>query len=397
MTGPFMSGPFMPEWLRLAIGGAATLLLGMGLGRFSYTPLLPAIIQDGALSAAEAGYVGAFNLGGYLIGALVTPVLRRRYADSSLLRGCLLVSLLCLICSIFPLGFAWLAWWRFLVGVAVAVMMINSLSLVAVAAPPGVLGKATGVVFTGVGIGILISGAVVPWLLEFSLTAAWAGLAVTGVASAIVAWWGWKPISHGGAASRMAYRRPVVNGGVVRLVAAHGMYSVGLVPHSIYWVDYIARGLDQGVAAGGAQWVLVGVGAVGGTYLAGWLADRIGFGVALVLVFTVLAFGVALPVIVAAPAALVASSLIFGAQPALSTVIAGRARQVVGADDMPHVWRWMVLAVGLGQTVAGYGLVTLFNATGSYTPIFLTGGAAMAAGAILSAPYWDRNSGSIKP
>jgi hypothetical protein len=60
---------------------------------------------------------------------------------------------------------------------------------------------------------------------------------------------------------------------------------------------------------------------------------------------------------------------------------------------MPHVWRWMVLAVGLGQTVAGYGLVTLFNATGSYTPVFLVGGGAMAAGALLSLPHWDRNSG----
>ena len=63
----------MPVWLRLAIGGAATLLVGMGIGRFSYTPLIPAIILDGALSEAEAGYVGAFNLGGYLLGALAVP------------------------------------------------------------------------------------------------------------------------------------------------------------------------------------------------------------------------------------------------------------------------------------------------------------------------------------
>jgi hypothetical protein len=50
------------------------------------------------------------------------------------------------------------------------------------------------------------------------------------------------------------------------------MYSIGLAPHTIYWVDYIARGLDQGVAAGGAQWVLVGIGAVTGADRGGvWL------------------------------------------------------------------------------------------------------------------------------
>ncbi len=92
-------------------------------------------------------------------------------------------------------------------------------------------------------------------------------------------------------------------------------------------------------------------------------------------------------------AALVASSLIFGAQPGLSAVIAGRARQVVGARNMPFVWRRMVLSVGISQTVAGYALVALFNATGSYTPVFLIGGGAMALGAVLSLRVWERKSG----
>ena len=151
-------------------------------------------------------------------------------------------------------------------------------------------------------------------------------------------------------------------------------------------MDYIARGLDLGIQQGGAQWVLVGIGAVGGTYLCGWLADRIGFAAALVLVFSVLAVGISIPVLWPTFPVLVASSLIFGAQPGLSAVISGRARQVVGARDMAHVWRWMVLAVGAGQTVAGYALVSIYNATGSYTPVFLAGAGAMALGAVLTFP-----------
>ena len=387
----------IPVWLRLAIGGGATLLVGMGIGRFSYTPLIPALILDGALSEAQAGYVGAFNLGGYLIGALGAPMLRRHFKTVSVLKAALLLSLLCLVASIPPFGFAWLAWWRFLIGATVAVMMINSLSLVTTAVPPDRLGKATGVAFTGVGFGILLSGTLVPVLLESGLAAAWAGLACVGALGVAIGWWGLSPADGLDGEVARAPARPAVTMAIARLVVAQGMFSVGLVPHSIYWVDYVARGLDLGIQQGSAQWVLVGIGAVGGAYLCGWLADRIGFATALVLMFGVLAVGIAVPVLLATLPALIASSLIFGAQPGLSAVIAGRARQVVGAQDMAHVWRWMVLAVGVGQTIAGYALVSLFNATNSYTPVFLVGAGAMALGAVLSLRFWERSTVAAPP
>ena len=72
----------MPTWLRISIAAAATLLLGMGLGRFSYAPMVPALIGAGALSADEAGWVGALNLAGYMLGGLVTLWLRARWPAS---------------------------------------------------------------------------------------------------------------------------------------------------------------------------------------------------------------------------------------------------------------------------------------------------------------------------
>ena len=99
----------MTVWLRLAVAGAATLMVGMGIGRFSYAPLMPALIRSDALSVAEAGYVGAFNLAGYLVGALVTPAVRARFREAAILKVCLWLSLACLAASIAPWGFAWLA------------------------------------------------------------------------------------------------------------------------------------------------------------------------------------------------------------------------------------------------------------------------------------------------
>ena len=44
----------MQLWLRYSIGAQVGLLIGMGLGRFSYTPMVPVLIEVGYLSESEA-------------------------------------------------------------------------------------------------------------------------------------------------------------------------------------------------------------------------------------------------------------------------------------------------------------------------------------------------------
>lgn len=378
-----------PNWVRIAVGGGATMLVGMGLGRFSYTPMMPALIADGGFAASEAGYVAAFNLAGYLVGAVTAPLLRGRLGELPALRFSLVISLLCLAMSILPWGFAWLAFWRFLVGMAVAVMMIYSLSVVTRFAPPQRLGAATGIVFTGVGIGILLSGTLVSALLQSGIAIAWTGLAGIGALGVAVAFWGW----HGVEGGVRSDRAPPTQGGrvritpaIARLIASQTLFTLGLAPYTIYWVDYLVRGLGHGFGVGGFHWALFGLGAVSGTYLWGRLADRIGFRVGMILAYGALALGIAAPVLLPAAWVLVLSSLVVGAQPGFSAILSGRTHQTVGPQHMPIVWRWMALTAGIFQAVGGYVYVTVFTVTESYVPIFLAGGAAMAVGMLISLP-----------
>ena len=45
----------MPVWFKIAIGGHMALLVGMGLGRFSYTPMVPALTGAGPPAPPTAG------------------------------------------------------------------------------------------------------------------------------------------------------------------------------------------------------------------------------------------------------------------------------------------------------------------------------------------------------
>ncbi|WPZ34704.1 YbfB/YjiJ family MFS transporter [Thalassobaculum sp. OXR-137] len=379
--------PTIPPWLRVAIGAQCGLLIGMGLGRFSYTPMVPALIASGNLSEAEAGYVGAINLGGYLLGGLSVPWLLRRADRVAWLRAAICVSVLCLLASIVPGGFLWLAFWRGLIGIAVAVIMILGISSVTATAPAGRTGLANAVAYTGVGLGILLSAAGLPWLLAIGEVWAWSTAAFIGLAALAIALWAWS-----GPAAEAARRIPAPPAGLgaargdgLRLVVAQGLFAVGLVPHSIYWVDYLIRSLGWSAGAAGAQWVLFGAAAIAGTLVWGRIGDRIGFRPALVAVYLSLALGAVLPVLVTAAPAILASTLLVGAQPGLTAIIAGQAQKIMGPGSMLGLWRWMVLSVGAAQLVGGYALVALFNATGSYLAVFGVGGLAFAAGAVLVA------------
>ncbi len=377
----------IPGWLRLSIGAAATLFLGMGIGRFSYAPMIPALVQSGSLSAPDAGYVGAGNLLGFLVGALAALRLSRRLGEAATLRLMVAVAVACLVASIAPWGFWWLAFWRFLVGAAVSVMMIHCLAVVTRHAPPGRLGAATGTMFTGVGVAILLTGIAVPPMLDLGLAATWSGLALIGAAGALVAFWGWRPLENekgAGQTDAGAYAPLRWSRTVAGLVAARTVFTLGLIPHALFWVDYLVRGLAHGKAFGGLQWTLFGLGAISGAYLWGRLADRIGFRAGLVLSFAAVGAGIALPVLETATWALVASSLVVGAQPGLTAIMGGRTHQLVGPERMAAVSRRMALIAGIAQAFGGYAYVALFEAVESYVPIFLIGGAAMMSGGVIA-------------
>src|SRR3979409_1387214 len=112
-----------PVWLS-AMAGLCASLVGLGLARFAYTPLIPALISAKWFSPTEAVYLGAANLAGYLAGALIAREIAAQAGAVRTLRGMmLLASLCCFACSV-PVSFLWFFGWRFLAGATGGVIMV---------------------------------------------------------------------------------------------------------------------------------------------------------------------------------------------------------------------------------------------------------------------------------
>jgi len=63
---------------RVLLAGAAALALGVGIGRFAYTPVLPAMQEAAGFGAATAGWIAGWNYLGYLLGALAASLVAAR-------------------------------------------------------------------------------------------------------------------------------------------------------------------------------------------------------------------------------------------------------------------------------------------------------------------------------
>ena len=374
-------------------------LIGVGLARFAYTPLIPALVAAHWFGAVDADYLGAANLAGYLAGALGARALAARLGTAWAVRAMMLTAGLSFIACALPLSFLWYFLWRAAAGVAGGVLMALAPAAALQAVPPARRGLAGGVVFTGVGLGIALSGTLVPLLLEAGLPAAWLGLGLVTLAVTAAAWGGW-PLRADPAPPLPPAEAAATPSVLGALYLEYALNAAGLVPHMIFLVDFIARGLGAGLATGARYWVAFGFGAMLGPLFAGRLADHIGFRRMLRLVFLVQAAAIGLLALTDAATALFLSSLVVGALvPGVVPVVLGRVHELVaGAERQQRAWARCAVAFALGQAAAGYGFAWIFARSGGlYELLFALGAGLISAGLLLDVAAGRRDGRNRLP
>ncbi len=279
-----------------------------------------------------------------------------------------------------PGGFAWFFGWRFASGIAGGAAMVLAAPTILPHVAPSRRGLVSGAIFMGVGFGIAASGTLVPLLLRHGLQAAWLGLGMVALLLTLVGWNGW-PESGRARPQQCPNSARRTRRQLRALYAGYGLNAFGLVPHMVFLVDYVARGLAQGLSAGAGYWVLFGLGAVVGPLVTGHVADRIGFRATLRLAYLVEAVAVALPALHTGWAGLTVSSLVVGAcTPGVVPLALGCTheilRQVPAAQK--QAWSGATTSFALMQAAGAYGLSYLFvRSSGDYRALFGLGAAAL--------------------
>jgi predicted MFS family arabinose efflux permease len=345
------------------------------------------LVEEHWFTAVQADYLGAANLAGYLIGAIFASRMAHRWRTAVLLRSSMAATSASFLACVMPSSFAWFAFWRLAAGIAGAVLMVLTVPALLRLTEPHRRGRMAGVMFTGVGAGIALAGTLIPVLVRWSLAAAWATLGLAAALLTVLTWRYWPPEpAPSPAFGETSKTEPLPAATVVFLMLAYGATAAAFAPHTIFWVDYLARGLGLGLTSGGRYWVLLGIGAATGPFLLGTIADRASASRTVRGALLTMSACVALPLVSSHWAALAASSMGTGAMVlGISALMSNRVTQIVPPTAQKAVWGWMTVMFSLSYAGGAYLFSYLYARNGSYRIVFAIGAIVVLTGSAFEA------------
>jgi len=385
--------------INVVMGGMAALIVVMGIGRFAYTPILPDFQKAVRLSDVMAGFLASVNYLGYLLGALGAGFSKWKNGKTFYLRSFLVINILAtLAMGLTEHDWLW-CFFRFISGLTSGIVFVLASSMVLdvlAAAKPSLW---SGVYYSGVGIGIFLTGLIVPVLEHhFSWRGAWIGLGLLSLFIGIFPFLWLKEHASPGKPSpssprpRSARKRRMLPW----LIASYGCEGMGYSVSATFLVALVQKIPSLGHHPA-LSWVFVGVAAIPSCIVWALAAKTFRHLVALQLAFFTQIVGVILPVFFFNSYGALIGALLFGATFMGITTLAVSEGRNLAPHQSSQAIGYLTGVYGIGQMIGPAVAGVLIAKSGNYhsslifaTAVLVCGMLLLGAGQIITANSKDR-------
>ena len=332
---------------RFAIYGMLALAVAIGVGRFAFTPILPMMQNDYGLTLRMAGLLASVNYIGYFIGALSAIWIRMTIATIVPL-SLVTIALLTGAMGVIHDPVMWLLL-RGLAGIVSAWIFVFGSAYILQQLAMLERKPLSGVVFGGVGFGIMLTGGSCLMFLHLSWSAdqAWMAVAVLALVLTAGCWPGYRDATQ-------APPSAAVNAAPLRLrahlpvVVCYGILGFGYIIPGTF-LPAMARQIITDPVVFGWAWPVFGGAALISTLMAGWLSAHLPNRLIWALSHVVMAIGVAMPVLLPGMAGIVISALCVGGTFLVATMTGMQEARTLAPDNAPRLMAAMTAVFGMGQ------------------------------------------------
>lgn len=284
------------ERIKVIVAGISSLVLTVGIARFSYTPMLPLMKEQISLSDVAGGWLAAVNYFGYFTGAVIAISLKNLVQKFYFYKTALLVAIVTTILMGYTTNtFVW-GLLRYFSGISSVAGLILASGLVLNWLTSHQFKKELGLHFSGLAMGIFVSGLIFIFFeKQFLWDRLWIIYGFFGILFFFPAWfWMPKPQSTNHHSIHKTSEENVSKKWFAMLLAVYFCAGFGYVISATFIVDILKR---LNIFEGGSAyiWVVLGLSGVPATYIWDAVARKTGQTYALILAYFLQIISVLIP------------------------------------------------------------------------------------------------------
>jgi predicted MFS family arabinose efflux permease len=362
--------------------------VGLGIGRFGYSLVLPDMRDSLGWSYSTAGFMNTVNAIGYLAGALgASPFVRRFGLYRSVMIGaiaCLASLAICaLSTSVLIFSFA-----RLLSGLGAALIVVGGGALAVTIAQSSSSRSAylIGLFYTGPAMGLIISGLVSPFLLQGFGPGSWwiVWIALAAISLLMLIPFLLNPI-HTPMSAASESAAPVAVRPILIYLTGYFLFGAGYIAYMTFLIAYV-RDHGGNAAAQSLVWCLIGTAGCIAPWLWRSLIARRNGGITTAILIGVATTGTVIALLGTTTPVLAASAFVFGsAFFSVTTATTAFARLNYPPAAWPKVIGLITIMFSLGQALGPFATGAITDATGSLTYALYLSAAASVIGCVLCA------------
>ena len=382
----------MRTWL-IVLGLSMGAAVSNGYARFAYGLILPAMRTDLDWTYTQAGWINTANAIGYLIGALIALATIRRVGAAFLFNAGMVLIAVSLFASGLTTDFGALSFWRIVAGIGGSPVFIAAGALAATLfrEDPGRSALAIALCLAGGGgLGMLLSGATVPLLLDRWGAEGWPWtwllLGAISAASLPLSWWAVRAVrgsseSDASAGTAASTARSSMRPAIAAL-CGYFLFGLGYIVYTTFLVAWM-RDNGAGPVLVATAWSMLSAMVIASPFLwRGVLASAQGGG-AMALANGVTGAAMLLPLIVPGVPGVLASAALFGAAffivPPSAT---GFSRKNFPQAQWGSAMATFTVVFSIGQIIGPVAAGALADRAGGVSVALAIGGFVLLAGAV---------------
>lgn len=340
--------------LTFLIGGIFSLAIAMGIGRFSFTVILPYMQSANHFSNSTAGFLATSNYLGYLVGAIVAGKMNLEHNKLLYLRLSLIISIL--TTALMGVSNIYLYWYvlRFASGVASAFIFVVTSSIILDVLSKAGKNQLSGIFYSGVGLGIALSGIIVsPLHRYFDWNGTWIGLALLCILLFIFIFV-WisdkKPIVNiEKRSSYLPIQLPPTKW-IKWLIISYGFEGLGYIITGTFIVA-IANNSPSFIYNSATVWIVAGLAAIPSCIIWSYIAKKFGYIKTLIIAMILQSIGVFLPVVSENALSIYTSSMLFGGTfMGITTLATTLAKQILPVNSH-RILGFLTASYAFGQMI----------------------------------------------